>query len=105
VRNLMRALLSVKFLPVPTLFVPLWAGVRGMPAWPFFLLDTLINLLWASSFLVIGYTIEREISTVPEDSAWIFCAALVVVFHVPLSRNYWKLRQSQGSSATVRQCQ
>jgi membrane protein DedA with SNARE-associated domain len=96
IRNLVRALLFVKFTPVPTLFVPLWAGARGIPLRPFVLLDMFINLLWALSFLVIGYAIEREISTLHEDSAWIFCAALIVVSYVPRLRNYWKRLLSQG---------
>jgi hypothetical protein len=65
----------VKFTPVPTFFVPLWAGARGIPLRRFVLLDMFINLLWALSFLVTGYAIEREILTVHEDSAWIFWAA------------------------------
>ena len=95
IQNLTRALLGVKFTPAPTLFVPLWAGARCTPLRPFFVLDICINLLWSLSLLVIGYAIQREILTVHEDAAWIFCAALIVASYVPGLRSYWKRRLSQ----------
>jgi len=99
IRNITRALFGVKFTPVPTLFVPLWAGTRRTPLRCFFILDTFMNLLWALSFLVIGYAIQREISPVHEDSAWMFCAAFIVASYVPRLRNYWKRRVLFGKPA------
>jgi len=93
-RHLTRALLGVKFNPVPTFFVPLWAGSHCISLRSFVLLDAFINVLWALSFLVIGYTLEREISAINEYFAWASCAALIGVSYVPHLKRHWKRRQT-----------
>jgi membrane protein DedA with SNARE-associated domain len=102
-RNLTRALLGVKFNPVPTLFVPLWAGARCISLRSFVFLDTLINVLWALSFLVIGYTLEREISAINGYFAWASCASLIGVSYLPRLWSHWKRRQSPTGLGAGRQ--
>jgi Uncharacterized membrane-associated protein len=63
-RQGVRTLLYAKFLPGLNTVAPPLAGVVGMELWRFLLFDALGTLLWASTFLGLGYVFTGEIEQV-----------------------------------------
>jgi len=55
------SLLFAKFLPGVNTVAPPLAGVVGMSRWRFLLFDALGTLLWAGTFLGLGFAFSGEI--------------------------------------------
>jgi membrane protein DedA with SNARE-associated domain len=63
-RQGVRTLLYAKFLPGLNTVAPPLAGVVGMRPWRFLLFDTLGTLVWAGTFLGLGYAFTGQIEQV-----------------------------------------
>jgi membrane protein DedA with SNARE-associated domain len=63
-RQGVRTLLYAKFLPGLNTVTPPLAGVVGMRTWRFLLFDTLGTLVWAGTFLGLGYAFTGQIEQV-----------------------------------------
>lgn len=61
-----RSLVVAKFLPGLSTVAPPLAGVVRMRPWRFLLFDTLGALLWAGTFLGLGYAFSSEIERIAE---------------------------------------
>jgi membrane protein DedA with SNARE-associated domain/rhodanese-related sulfurtransferase len=75
-----RTLLVSKFVPgLNTVATPL-AGVIGMRPWRFLLFDALGSLLWAGTFLALGYAFSGEIEAVAARAMRMGSWAVAIVF-------------------------
>jgi len=74
-----RTLLVSKFVPGLNIVAPPLAGVIGMRPWRFLVFDALGALLWAGSFLALGYVFSNEIEAVAERAESTGTWALIVV--------------------------
>jgi membrane protein DedA with SNARE-associated domain len=74
-----RTLLVAKFLPGLNTVAPPLAGVVRMGAWRFLLFDALGTLLWAGTFLGLGYAFSDEIERIAERAESTGGWALVVL--------------------------
>lgn len=59
-----RSLLWAKFVPGLNTAAPPVAGMFGMPMWRFLLFDTMGSILWAASFLGLGWLFSDQLEVV-----------------------------------------
>jgi membrane protein DedA with SNARE-associated domain len=74
-----RTLLVAKFLPALNTVAPPLAGVVRMPPWQFLLFDALGTVLWAGTFLGLGYAFSDEIERIAERAESAGGWALIVL--------------------------
>lgn len=56
------ALVAAPFIPGLTTIAPPMAGLSGMPFWRYLSLDALGDLLWASTFVFLGYAFGDQVT-------------------------------------------
>jgi membrane protein DedA with SNARE-associated domain len=65
-----RALIAAPFIPGLTTVAPPLAGLSGMPLWKYLLVDGLGDVLWAGTFVGLGYLFGPQVT-------WVLRGALV----------------------------
>lgn len=109
-----KSLLLAKFIPGLSTAAPPVAGAFGMRVPLFLLFDGLGSLLWAGTFLVVGYTFSRQFADiarfVEQTSAWLAVtilvgalAAYVVNRHLRRSQFLRSLRMARISPEELKQ--
>lgn len=95
-KNLGGTLLAVKFLPIPTAFVPLLAGARKISAPSFFTFDAMSNAVFGAAFLLTGFFLKSVVLTpgVVEHSLtrygiWAACAIFAGMLTWRLVRRFF----------------
>ncbi|MCL4524875.1 MAG: VTT domain-containing protein [Acidobacteria bacterium] len=78
-RHGVRSLVMAKFLPGFSTAAPPLAGAFRMKLWRFLLYDALGSLLWAGTFLGLGYAFSDQIESVAEHAARLGSWLLAIV--------------------------
>jgi membrane protein DedA with SNARE-associated domain len=89
-RRGVRTLIVSKFIPGLNTVAPPLAGVIGMRPWRFLVFDALGALLWAGSFLALGYVFSNEIEAVAERAESTGTWALIIVAGIIASYAVYK---------------
>ena len=99
------SLLVAKFVPGLSTAAPPMAGVNRMPFWQFLLGDGLGAVLWAGSFLAVGFLFHHQIEVVAERvtaygaRAGIVVSAALVAY---VAYKYWQRERFLGSLRVAR---
>jgi membrane protein DedA with SNARE-associated domain len=94
-RQGVRSLLVAKFLPGFSTAAPPLAGAFRMKPWRFLVYDALGSLLWAGTFIGLGYAFSDQIESVAEHALRLGSWLLAIVFGSLAAYVGWKFVHRQ----------